>query len=83
VDASRNTSAGILEALGRGDYVARHGSLELPAHGRLPAALRQRFGAVHRWSDSIRWVAAAGKRLADRLGIPVAAPVKARLRGIF
>jgi PHP domain len=83
VAASRGTSAGILEALARGDYVARHGEAELPADGRLPAALRRRFGAVHPWSDAIRWVAATGKTLADRLGVPVTAPLKARLRGIF
>ena len=83
VAAERNERADILAALRRGDYVGRSGDLRLPSHGRLTLAERQRFQVGHRRSDFIRRLGRRGKNLADRLGVPVPEPFKARLRGIF
>jgi hypothetical protein len=83
VDADRNLDADILGALARGDYVGRNGPLTLPSHGHLPEVLRQRLRAVHQRSDFIRRLGYGAKRLADRIGVRVPTPFKARLRGIF
>jgi len=83
VDADGSTRADILRALGRGDYMGRSGDLKLPSHGRLPEAVRQRLRAVRQRSDFIRRLGSGAKKLADRFGVPVPTPLKARLRGIF
>jgi hypothetical protein len=83
VDADRSIGPDILGALARGDYVGRSGELRLPSHGRLPEALRQRLRAVHQRSDFLRRLGKSAKKLADRIGVPVPTPFKARLRGIF
>jgi predicted metal-dependent phosphoesterase TrpH len=73
----------LLRAFSRGDYRAVKGELELPANGALSAELVARFGAVNRRYAQRRQLIKRTKKLIDRVGLRVPAPLKAQLRRIF
>jgi predicted metal-dependent phosphoesterase TrpH len=79
-DAAREA---ILSAFERGDYYAVKGDLELPASGELSAELAARFGDVNRRYAGRRRLIKQAKKMIDRVGLRVPAPVKAQLRRIF
>ena len=79
----RVSRAAVLGALAHGDYCAVKGDIELPSSGALPAELVARFGHLNaRYARRQQWVKRA-KKLIDRAGLRVPAPVKAQLRRIF
>lgn len=73
----------VLNALARGDYVAVKGDLELPSSGVLSSELIARFGAANARYFRRRQLIKRAKRLIDRIGFGVPAPLKAQLRRIF
>lgn len=73
----------VLGALASGRYVGAKGELRLPATGELPEALLAEFGAANSRSMRRRRLVKRVKKMADRLGLKLPAPVKAQLRRIF
>jgi hypothetical protein len=73
----------VLGALAAGRFVGAKGELRLPATGDLPEPLLEEFGAINARSMSRRRLLKNVKKVADRLGLRVPAPVKAQLRRIF
>jgi hypothetical protein len=73
----------VLAALGEGRFVGAKGELRLPATGELPASLLAEFGAANARAMRRRRLIKKMKKMADRLGLKVPAPVKAQLRRIF
>ena len=73
----------ILRALARGDYFATKADLQLPSTGEIPEWLLGQFALAHRRSVRLREWLKGGKRLMDRLGMPVPASIKAQVRRIF
>ena len=73
----------VLSALAGGDYFAMKGDAELPSSGRLAAELLARLGDANRRYARRRQVIKQAKRLIDRVGLRVPAPLKAQLRRIF
>ncbi|MFL6212920.1 MAG: PHP domain-containing protein [Blastocatellia bacterium] len=73
----------VLSAFARGDYVAVKGELALPASGTLSAELIARFSAVNQRYAKRRQLIKRAKKLIDRVGLRVPAPLKAQLRRIF
>jgi PHP domain len=73
----------ILTALARGHFVGTQGGLRLPSTGKLSQGLLARFGAMHRCSDTMRGLFRGAKKLMDRYGAAVPAPVKTQLRRLF
>ena len=75
--------ADVLAALASGSYVGAKGDLRLPASGELSEALLGEFGDVNSRSMRRRRLIKKVKKVADRLGLKIPAPVKAQLRRIF
>lgn len=73
----------VLAALASGRYVGAKGDLRLPASGELPEALLGEFGAANSRAMRRRRLIKRVKKMADRLGLRIPAPVKAQLRRIF
>jgi predicted metal-dependent phosphoesterase TrpH len=73
----------VLNAFARGNYVAMKGELALPASGRLTSELVARFSAVNARYARRRQLIKRTKKLIDRVGLRVPAPLKAQLRRIF
>ncbi len=73
----------ILEALKRGAYAGTKNELELPSNGVLSADVLSRFERRNRRSMRFRRFVKGTKKLADRFGASVPAPIKGRLRRIF
>ena len=73
----------ILDAMARGDYFASKGELDLPSNGRLPQPLMDEFGRIQKRYARKRQMIKKTKRLIDRFGLTVPAPLKAQLRRIF
>ena len=73
----------ILSAFARGDYCAVKDGIELPSSGALSAEIMARFGEVNRRDARRRQLLKRAKKLIDRAGLRVPAPVKAQLRRIF
>lgn len=83
VECDRNGREEVLAALAAGRYVGAKGELRLPATGELPEELLAGFGAANARSMRRRRLIKRVKKVADRLGLKVPAPVKAQLRRIF
>ncbi|MFL6276456.1 MAG: PHP domain-containing protein [Blastocatellia bacterium] len=73
----------VLSAFERGDYFAMKDDAELPSSGKLSAELLARFGSENRRYAQRRQLIKRAKKLIDRVGLRVPAPVKAQLRRIF
>ena len=73
----------VLGALAAGRFVGVKGSLRLPATGDVPEALLGEFGDAQTRSRRLRRLIKKTKKVADRLGLRIPAPVKAQLRRIF
>ncbi len=73
----------ILAALASGSYLGMKEDLELPSSGKLPEPLLAHFGSVHECSDRLRQWVKRVKKMTDRLGVRVPAPLKAQLRRLF
>ena len=73
----------VLVALARGDFYARKGELELPSSGNLSEDLLARFGRTNELAARKRRLIKRAKRMIDRVGLKVPAPVKSQLRRIF
>jgi hypothetical protein len=73
----------VLSAFERGDYFAVKGDIELPSSGVLSAELIARFGDVNGRYARRRLLVKRAKKLIDRIGLRLPAPVKAQLRRIF
>lgn len=73
----------VLGALRAGRFVGAKGELRLPATGELPESLLEEFGAVNARAMRRRLLIKKMKKMADRLGLKVPAPLKAQLRRIF
>lgn len=83
VDCSSLTCEEILEALRRGTYTGTKNALELPSSGLLSPDLLSQFGRRNQRSMRFRRFVKGTKRLADRFGASVPAPIKGKLRRIF
>lgn len=77
------SAARVLASLRDGAYLGTKDSLALPPDGDVPDALLARFATAHRRASRVRRWMTGAKRLADRAGIEVPAPVKAQLRRIL
>jgi hypothetical protein len=73
----------VLNAFQRGDYFAVKGGVELPSSGVLSAELIARFGGLNRRYAKQRQLIKRAKKLSDRMGLRLPAPLKAQLRRIF
>jgi len=73
----------ILAAMAKGDYFASKGGMELPSNGLLPRTLLDEFARVQKRYARKRQVIKKTKRLIDRIGFTLPAPLKAQLRRIF
>ena len=73
----------VLAAFASGDYRAVKGEAELPASGRLSDELLAQFGAVNARYARKRQLIKRAKKMLDRVGLVVPAPLKAQLRRIF
>src|SRR5436853_7435614 len=73
----------VLSAFERGDYFAVKGDIELPSSGVLSAELMTRFGDINGRYARKRQLIKRAKKLIDRVGLRLPAPVKAQLRRIF
>jgi predicted metal-dependent phosphoesterase TrpH len=80
---ARPTRDAILTALAAGDYVAVKGAVELPSSGVLSAEQMASFGDVNGRYARRRHLVKRAKKLIDRAGLRVPAPLKAQLRRIF
>jgi predicted metal-dependent phosphoesterase TrpH len=74
---------GVLAAFARGDYHAAKEGIELPSSGDLPESLLARFGGVNERYARKRRLIKRAKKMIDRVGLTVPAPLKAQLRRIF
>ncbi|MGA9767718.1 MAG: PHP domain-containing protein [Blastocatellia bacterium] len=73
----------ILAAFARGNYYAVKENFELPSSGMLSEDLLARFGSVNRRDARKRQLIKRAKKMIDRVGLTVPAPLKAQLRRIF
>lgn len=83
VECETNGREEVLAALSAGRYVGAKGDLRLPSSGELPEPLLAEFGAANSRSMRRRRLIKRVKKMADRLGLKLPAPVKAQLRRIF
>lgn len=73
----------VLKAFQSGNYFAVKGEVELPSNGLLSPDLVARFGEANtRYARKRLWVKRT-KKLIDRVGFRIPAPLKAQLRRIF
>jgi predicted metal-dependent phosphoesterase TrpH len=82
IDAESERNA-LLEALARGAFRATCRGIEFLPTGALDPALARRFRRRHERSHALRRLLRASKRVADRLGLPTPAALKAQLRRLF
>ncbi len=83
LDCNSGESATILAALASGKYAAQKADLQLPSSGVLPEALLAKF-ELEQARSRRRWhFLKNGKKILDRIGIPVPRFLKAQLRRIF
>ena len=80
VQSEDSTDHDILRALGSGRYFGLDGRTRLPPDGELGAPTVARLARTRVTSEGVRQVARAAKRLAERLGVPIPRPVRARAR---
>jgi predicted metal-dependent phosphoesterase TrpH len=77
------TGEDVLAAFARGDYYAAKEDIELPSSGNLPESLLARFGRINERYARRRRLIKQAKKMIDRFGLTVPAPLKAQLRRIF
>jgi PHP domain len=80
---ARPTREAILTAFAGGDYVAVKGDIELPSSGALSAEQKASFSDVNGRYARRRQLIKRAKKLIDRVGLRVPAPLKAQLRRMF
>jgi predicted metal-dependent phosphoesterase TrpH len=73
----------IIAAMGRGDYFASKGELVMPSSGQLAQSLLRDFDRIQKRYARKRQMIKKTKRLIDRFGFTLPAPLKAQLRRIF
>ena len=73
----------VLAAFARGNYYAVKEKFELPSNGNLSEDLLAQFGSVNRRYARKRRLIKQAKKMIDRAGLRVPAPLKAQLRRIF
>ena len=73
----------ILSALANGNYSGVKDGLELPSNGRVSTELLAQLGARHYRSMKVRRLTKRVKKIADRFGATIPAPIKGQLRRIF
>ena len=73
----------ILAAFARGNYYAVKEKFELPSSGKLNEDLLAQFGSVNQSYARKRRLIKQAKKMIDRVGLRVPAPLKAQLRRIF
>ena len=83
VEADTPAPEKILAAMADGNYFASKGELELPSNGELPQPLINEFGRIQKRYARKRQMIKKTKKLIDRIGLTVPAPLKAQLRRIF
>ncbi len=77
------TRGEVLRAMIDGRYFAARGDLELPSSGALAEDALARFGRANSSYARRRKLVKRAKKLADRIGFAVPAPLKSQLRRIF
>jgi hypothetical protein len=77
------TADSILEALSKGSFTGVKGNLTLPSSGDIPTRLLTYFGRRNERSMRLRGLTRKVKKIADRFGAKVPAPIKGQLRRIF
>ncbi len=83
VECDTASRGDVLAALASGRFVGAKGDLRLPATGELSEALLGEFAGAQTRSVRLRRLIKKTKKVADRLGLRIPAPVKAQLRRIF
>jgi predicted metal-dependent phosphoesterase TrpH len=83
VRCASGTRDEVLAAMSRGDYFALKGELQMPSSGLLPEELMERFRVENSATHRRRRLMKKAKKMIDRLGLSVPAPIKAQLRRIF
>lgn len=83
VQGESATGEEVLAAFARGDYYAAKDNIELPSSGDLPESLLARFGSVNERYARKRRLIKQTKKMIDRIGLTLPAPLKAQLRRIF
>lgn len=83
IESSRFSREAVLAAFASGDYRATKGELELPSNGNLSEELLARFGSANKRTAQRRRLMKRAKKMIDRIGFTVPAPLKAQLRRIF
>ena len=73
----------IMSALSDGNYVGLKDNLTLPSSGRLSPALLAQLNERHDRSMKVRRLTKKMKKIADRFGATIPAPIKGQLRRIF
>ena len=73
----------ILSALANGNYSAFKDNLTLPSSGQLSSELLAQLSARHYRSMKVRRFTKRVKKIADRFGATIPAPIKGQLRRIF
>jgi predicted metal-dependent phosphoesterase TrpH len=73
----------VLESLLSGKYYGIKDDLKLPANGVLPDDLLAQFGSINQRSTRFRQLTKRVKKIADRFGATIPAPIKGQLRRIF
>jgi hypothetical protein len=73
----------IIAAMALGDYFAAKGGLELPSCGRLAESVLNDFERTQQRYARKRRIISKTKKLIDRFGVRLPAPLKAQLRRIF
>lgn len=83
VECSELRRAEILQALACGSYIGTKGSLELPSSGQIAPELHEQFRSRNQRSMRLHRFLKRTKKLADRFGARIPAPIKGKLRRIF
>ena len=83
LDCDVITQDRILSALSDGNYTGFKDNLRLPSNGRLSPELLAQLSARHYRSMKVRRFTKRMKKIADRFGATIPAPIKGQLRRIF
>jgi predicted metal-dependent phosphoesterase TrpH len=83
VECESVTRDQVLAALAKGQFTCLKDNLRLPSNGRLSTELLNQLGARHYRSMKVRRFTKRVKKIADRFGATIPAPIKGQLRRIF